>query len=415
MIRLEWAIAWRYLRSRRRSALVSFTSMIAMGGVIVSVSALIVILGVMNGLQIDLREKILAGSPDVRVQSYGESLSIPAWEPVLAQILTTPGVVTAAPFVLTQALATARSDYVEGVYVQGIPGGPDAPAVTDIRDRAIDGDFRFGPAADGMQGAVVGKLLAQRLNLFPGDTLSLISPASMRNRGLFGALVPNVESFPVTGIFETGMYEYDNGWVYLELAAAQSFAGMGSAVSGIEVKTVDRWAAPVVAATLDSTLGFPYRAVDWQTQNSSLFSALKLEKLAMTLILSLIVLVSAFNIVGTLSMVVHDKTREIGILRAMGLPARSVRRIFLWQGSVIGLVGTGIGAVIGIVAGVALERYRLIALDAEIYFIDHLPVIIEWGDTVLIILGSLAIATLATLYPARQAARLYPVDAIRHE
>ena len=415
MIRLEWSIAWRYLRSRRSSALVSFTSMIAIGGVIVSVSALIVILGVMNGLQIDLREKILAGSPDVRVQSYGESLSIAGWEPVLETITTTPGVVAAAPFVLTQALATARSDYVEGVYVQGIPGGPDAPIVTDIRERAIEGDFRFNPAADGMQGAVVGKLLAQRLNLFPGDTLSLISPASMRHRGPFGALIPNVVAFPVSGIFETGMYEYDNGWVYLELAAAQAFAGMGTAVSGIEIKTTDRWAAEGVAAMLDSTLGFPYRAVDWQTQNSSLFSALQLEKLAMTMILSLIVLVSAFNIVGTLSMVVHDKTREIGILRAMGLPARSVRRIFLWQGSVIGLVGTGIGATIGVVVGVALERYKLIALDAEIYFIDHLPVIIEVGDTVLIILGSLAIATVATLYPARQAAQLYPVDAIRHE
>jgi lipoprotein-releasing system permease protein len=389
--------------------------LIAIGGVIVSVSALIVIMGVMNGLQVDLREKILAGSPDVRVQSYGESLSIANWQAVLETVLRTDGVVAAAPFVLTQALATARSDYVEGVYVQGIPGGSEAVEVTDIRARAIEGDFRFGPAADGMQGAVVGKLLAQRLNLFPGDTLRLISPAAMRGGGIFGGLIRGVEAFPVTGIFETGMYEYDNGWVYLELAAAQAFAGMGSAVSGIEVKTVDRWAAPNVAIELDSTLGFPYRAVDWQTQNSSLFSALKLEKLAMTLILSLIVLVAAFNIVGTLSMVVRDKTREIGILRAMGLPARSVRRVFLWQGAVIGLAGTGIGAIIGVVAGIALERYKLITLDAEIYFIDHLPVILEFGDTALIIVGSILIATVATLYPARQAAQLYPVDAIRSE
>jgi lipoprotein-releasing system permease protein len=414
-MRLEWAIAWRYLRSRRSSALVSFTSMIAMGGVIVSVSALIVILGVMNGLQIDLREKILLGSPDVRVQSYGESLSIVGWEPVLETIRGLPGVVAASPFVLTQALATARSDYVEGVYVQGIPIGADAQAVTDIRDRAIDGDFRFGAAADGARGAVVGRLLAQRLNLFPGDTIRLISPAAMRGGGLLAGFLRGVEAFPVTGVFETGMYEYDNGWVYLELETAKVFAGMGSAVSGIEVKTTDRWAAPEVAATIDSVLGFPYRAVDWQAQNSSLFSALKLEKLAMTVILSLIVLVAAFNIVGTLSMVVRDKTREIGILRAMGLPARSVHRVFLWQGTVIGLVGTGVGTIIGVVAGVALERYRLIALDPEIYFIDHLPVILQSGDTILIVVGSILVATLATLYPARQAGRLFPVDAIRHE
>ena len=411
MMRLEWMIAWRYLRSRRRSSLLSFISMIAIGGVIVGVSALIVILGVMNGLQIDLREKILLGSPDVRVQSYGESLSIANWEPILGAVLDVPGVVAAGPFVLTQALASARSDYVEGVYVQGIPAGDSAPEVTDIRDRAIDGSFSFG-AGDG---AVVGRLLAQRLNLFPGDTLRLISPASARNSGLLGMLVPQISAFPVTGIFETGMYEYDNGWVYLELGMAQAFASMGRAVSGIEVKTTDRWAAPDVAYRIDSTLGFPYRAIDWQTQNRSLFSALKLEKLAMTVILLLIVLVAAFNIVGTLTMVVRDKTREIGILRAMGLPARSVRRVFLWQGMVIGGVGTALGAALGVGAAIALGRYKLIALDAEIYFIDHLPVVLEWRDTLLIVVASVAIATLATLYPAREASRLYPVDAIRHE
>ncbi len=410
-MRLEWMIAWRYLRSRRRSSLLSFISMIAIGGVIVGVSALIVILGVMNGLQIDLREKILLGSPDVRVQSYGESLSIANWEPILGAVLDVPGVVAAGPFVLTQALASARSDYVEGVYVQGIPAGDSAPEVTDIRDRAIDGSFSFG-AGDG---AVVGRLLAQRLNLFPGDTLRLISPASARNSGLLGMLVPQISAFPVTGIFETGMYEYDNGWVYLELGMAQAFASMGRAVSGIEVKTTDRWAAPDVAYRIDSTLGFPYRAIDWQTQNRSLFSALKLEKLAMTVILLLIVLVAAFNIVGTLTMVVRDKTREIGILRAMGLPARSVRRVFLWQGMVIGGVGTALGAALGVGAAIALGRYKLIALDAEIYFIDHLPVVLEWRDTLLIVVASVAIATLATLYPAREASRLYPVDAIRHE
>lgn len=412
MIGLEWGIALRYLRSRERSALLSFIAMIAVGGVVIGVSALIVILGVMNGLQIDLREKILLGSPDVRVQSYGESLSIPDWAPVQARVLAMPGVVAAAPFVLTQALATARSDYVEGVYVQGIPGGPDAAAVTDIRSRAIDGDFTFGTAG---QGAVVGRLLAQRLNLYPGDTLRLVSPAAVRGSGLLGALVPRVEAFPVTGVFETGMYEYDNGWVYLELGVAQRFAAMGDAVSGIEVKTTDRWTAPQVAAVIDSAIGYPYRAVDWQAQNRSLFSALKLEKLAMTVILLLIVLVAAFNIVGTLTMVVRDKTREIGILRAMGLPAASVRRIFLWQGAVIGLVGTGLGLVLGVGTGVALGRYKLIALDPEIYFIDHLPVVLQAGDTALIVLASVLIAVVATLYPAREAARLYPVDAIRHE
>jgi lipoprotein-releasing system permease protein len=170
-----------------------------------------------------------------------------------------------------------------------------------------------------------------------------------------------------------------------------------------------------VAAALADTLGFPYRTEDWQQQNSSLFQALKLEKLGMTVILLLIVLVAAFNIVSTLTMVVTDKTREIGILKAMGMPARSIRRIFFAQGVVIGAVGTFAGLIIGLAAAIAVDRYRLIPLDPSVYFIDHLPVDTQLLDVAWIVLASLGIAAIATLYPARQAARLYPVEAIRHE
>jgi lipoprotein-releasing system permease protein len=211
------------------------------------------------------------------------------------------------------------------------------------------------------------------------------------------------------------MYEYDNSYILMALPAAQELADLGDAVTGIEVKTADRWVAPRVAREIEDTLGFPYRTEDWQQQNSSLFQALKLEKLAMTVILLLIVLVAAFNIVSTLTMVVTDKTREIGILKAMGMTARSIRRIFLTQGIVIGLVGTLSGLVLGLIAAVAIERYRLIPLDPAVYFIDHLPVETRVLDVAMIVLASLAIAALATLYPARQAARLYPVEAIRHE
>ena len=211
------------------------------------------------------------------------------------------------------------------------------------------------------------------------------------------------------------MYEYDNAYVIMSLAAAQELADLGRSVTGIEVKTVDRWEAPRVARALADTLGFPYRTEDWQQQNSSLFQALKLEKLGMTVILLLIVLVAAFNIVSTLTMVVTDKTREIGILKTMGMSARSIRRIFFAQGIVIGLVGTVTGLVIGLVSAYAVDRYRLIPLDPSVYFIDHLPVEIRLLDVVLILAASLAIAALATLYPSRQASRLFPVEAIRHE
>jgi lipoprotein-releasing system permease protein len=418
LTRLELAIAWRYLRSRRGSRLLSLISVIAIAGVLVGVSALIVIMGVMNGLQRDLREKILLGSPDVRVLPYGSDLRLGDWRTVLAAARAVPGVRRAGPFVQTQALVRNLAGYrtgaqVVGLAAQGSPGGD----VTAIRSRAILGDFRFVRDGVSLPGAVLGKLLAAKLNTFPGDTIVLLGEAGLVMNAATGVLVPRADSMVVSGVFETGMFEYDDAYLYLDLATAQRFAGVGDDVTGLEVAVGDRWQAPVVAARLQQALQgmAPVRAVDWQEQNRSLFQALKLEKLGMGVILLLIVLVAAFNIVSTLTMVVADKTREIGILRAMGMPARGIRRIFLVQGLVVGAVGTGGGVLLGLGVALLLERYQLIALDPSVYFIDHLPVAVQGGDVVLIVLASLVVAAVATLYPAAQAARLYPVEAIRHE
>ncbi|MEX2179422.1 MAG: ABC transporter permease [Gemmatimonadaceae bacterium] len=417
MNRLELHIAWRYLRSRRGSKLLSLISVIAMGGVLVGVSALILIIGVMNGLQKDLREKILIGSPDVRVLTYGEDLAMANWDTVLTIVRQTPGVVAAAPFVHTQALVSKGNNYAEGAFVMGIlPDAPGLNAVTSIRRTATGGDFSFRSSSGARDGVVLGSRLASRLNIAIGaDSVTLISLGSAKVSPVTGTLVPNIRRYEVTGIFETGMYEYDNAYVVMALATAQEVAKLGAAVTGLEVRTTDRWAAPRVASALNAALGFPYRTEDWQQQNSSLFQALKLEKLGMTVILLLIVLVAAFNIVSTLTMVVTDKTREIGILKAMGMPARSIRRIFFAQGIVIGAVGTLGGLLMGMGAAIAVDRYRLIRLDPSVYFIDHLPIESRPVDVLLIVVASLAITALATLYPARQAARLYPVEAIRHE
>ena len=417
MRRLEWSIAWRYLRSRRGSKLLSLISVIAIGGITVGVSALVVIIGVMNGLQNDLRDKILVASPDVRVLTFGDDMRMDDWRPTLAKVKKQKGVVAAAPFVLTQAVINAGHSYNEGVQVEGIePEGPGVENVTSVRQHALRGNnFKFRSSSGEIRGAVLGKLLAERLNAFPGDRVTLLSAGGSQLNPVTGAPVPHITQLEVTGLFETGMYEYDNSYVFVPIPIAQEISGIGQSVTGIEVRTEDRWKASKVSSALSDTLGFPYRTLDWQEQNQNLFQALKLEKLGMSVILLLIMMVAAFNIVSTLTMVVADKTREIGILRAMGLRAGSIRRIFLAQGMVIGIVGTGLGLILGVSLALTQAHFKLIKLDQSVYFIDHLPVSLQVEDVLLIVLMSLSIPVLATWYPARQASRLLPVEAIRHE
>jgi lipoprotein-releasing system permease protein len=412
---VEYWIAGRHLRSRRASRFVSLITFIATSGVALGVMALIVVIGVMSGLQRDLREKILVANPHLRVLTYGEGLRMDDWAPVLAKVRRNPDVLAAEPFVLSQGLLSAGHDYAEGVYVIGIEPDTGRAAVTALARTFLSGDLRFAtrePDVDG--GAVVGQRLAARFNLFPGTVVTIISPAGSRLNPAVG-IVPRYWRFEVTGIFDTGMYEYDNTYVVMPRAVAQRFAELGKAVSGIEVRVVDPWHAAVVGRALEDTLGFPYRTLDWTAQNSSLFSALKLEKLAMAVILLLIVLVAAFNIVSTLTMTVGDRTKEIGILRAMGMTSGQIRRIFVAQGVVVGVVGTVVGTVCGLAIAVAVGRYRLVSLDPTVYFIDHLPVYLQVSDVATVIVASLAIAALATVYPSSQAARLEPVEAIRHE
>ena len=244
--------------------------------------------------------------------------------------------------------------------------------------------------------------------------MNVISLQEARTTAL-GGLMPTIRRFEVAGRFETGMYEYDNKFMYTTLAAAQDLTGLGSSVSGIEVRAVDAMAADQVADRIEMELGLPYVGHDWQSMNSSLFSALKLEKLAMGVILLLIVVVAAFNIISTLVMVVTDKTREIGILKSMGLTAKQVQRVFMIQGLVIGTIGTVAGAIAGLFLMWILDRYELIAIPGDVYFIDHLPIAFDVGDIGIILALSLIISFIATIYPARQAARLLPVDAIRHD
>ena len=413
---LDLWLTLRYLRSRRSSRLLSLITVIAVGGVTVGVMALVVVLGVMNGLQEDLRDKILVPNPHVRVLTYGEGLRLDDWRNVVGEVRRTAGVAAAAPFVLTQGLISAGHDYAEGVVVYGVDPDTGKRAVTTFARHFTKGDLTFKPTHGDVEGGIaLGARLASKLTAFPGDVVTLVAPAGAKFNPSLGAYVPKFHRFEDTGIFDTGMYEYDNSYVALDRRVAQRFGGLDTAVTGIEVRLTDPAQARPFGVALEGRLGYPYRALDWQSQNASLFSALELEKLAMALVVFLICVVAAFNVVGTLTMAVRDKTREIGILLAMGLKQAAIRRIFLAQGILVGLTGTVLGVVLGLIVGTMVNRGHWIAIDPSIYFIDHLPVHSQPLDVLVVIVASLVVATLAPLYPSLQAARLEPVTAIRYE
>lgn len=414
--RLEWRIARRYLRSRRSSKTASLTTVISTGGVAVGVMALVVVLGVMNGLRNDLRQRILVANPHLRILTYGAGLRMDDWKKVLQIVRRQPGVVAAAPEVISQAGITAGEDYGEGVNLVGFDPDTGAHSVTSLPQSITQGDLSFRttkPNVDG--GILLGARLANRLSVYPGDVVTLVPVTEAKVNPALGVAVPRFWRFEVTGLFDTGMFQYDNQFVVVRRDVAQRFTGLGDAVSGIAVRVDDPDRAPQIGEAIAQRLGYPYRSLDWQTQNQSLFSALQLEKLAMGLIIFFIMVVAAFNIVGTLTMVVADKTREIGILRAMGLTSPAVARVFLLQGAVIGGVGTTIGLTAGLVVAYVVDKSGWIRINPAVYFIDHLPVHVEASDVLVVVLASLAIAVLATIYPSRSAAGLTPVDAIRHE
>jgi lipoprotein-releasing system permease protein len=416
---LEWFVARRYLSSRRRGGrLLSLSTFIAIGGVAVGVMALLIVIAVMTGLQRDLQEKILAGTPHVYVYETGTGLRVGNWRELMARVEQMPGVVAAGPL-LTPAVMVARTmDYVQPGVLVGLEPGLARQPLSDVERGIVDGDYSLG--SDGTEpgtlpGVLVGSQLAGRLAVLPGDTLIIGSIENLR-QDAFGGLMPVLRQFIVTGTVRTGMYEYDNVNLYTHLTAVQDILDLPPDTIGmLAVNVTDPWAADRASADLSTQLGFPYRVENWMAMHGALFSALRLEKLAMAVILSLIIIVASFNIVSMLTMVVADKTREIGILKSMGMTDGAVLRIFMWQGVTIGAVGTALGGALGGVIIWVIDRYELIRLPGEVYFIDTLPFALNPFDVMLILVLSVVIAFGATLYPARQAARLLPVDAIRHD
>jgi lipoprotein-releasing system permease protein len=413
-MKLEWTIARRYLASRRGGKFLSLITLISIVGVTVGVMALIVVTSVMSGLQTELREKILGTNPHIWVTQYGDVMVLEDWPQVAERVREHPRVVSAGPFVHTEVGLRNRSGHAEFAVLRGID--PDVPGepITDIAAQIREGRFDLGETESGFPPLLVGESLANRFGLYVGEVVDLISMQDPRATPM--GFVPRMEKFEVRGRFRTGMFEYDNKFMYTSLGAAQEVVGLSPGLSsGIEVRVADLMRADVVASSLRSELGFPYRVDDWQQMNAALFGALELEKQAMALILLLIVIVAAFGIVSTLVMMVADKTREIGILKSMGLTSRQVRRIFMIQGVVIGMVGAVLGFAGGMLVTWAVDRFELISIPGDVYFIDRLPVAVEPLEVSLILGATVIIAFLATIYPAVQASRLQPVEAIRHD
>ncbi len=420
----ELFIGLRYLKAKRKHSFISIISLISILGVMVGVSALIIVLSVMGGFEEDLKEKILGVNAHIVVLKIGRGID--DYPSVLEKIKEVDGVTGASPFIYNQVMLSSRGG-AQGVVVRGI----DLETVGDIT--VLPEKIKFGgmegldvslggKEGGGLPGILIGKELANGLGLGVGDELNVISP-----QGTVSAMgvLPRMAVFKVAGIFELGMYEYDSNMAFISLENAQRFFRLGGTVTGIEVSINEIYKADKIAERIRAHLVDigSYWTRTWMEMNKNLFSALRLEKLAMFIILTLIILVAAFNIISTLVMVVMDKGKDIAILKSMGATSASIMRIFMVEGLIIGLIGTAIGILFGVTIALNLEwlvkvmegAFNLKLFPASVYYIDKFPSRVEPGTVVVVAVVSIVISFLATLYPSWKASRLDPVEAIRYE
>lgn len=431
----EWIIATSHLRSRRQDVGISLIAVLSVLGVTVGVGVLIIVLSVMEGFELDLRDKILGSNAHLVVLEYGGPMDEP--KKVVDLLEKTDGVIAAAPFVYSEVML--KSAYgVSGAVMKGIDPVTSG-AVTDVAK-----DIKIGPRgatatleerqailanlhepatamaqdigdADKLPGMLLGEELAQQLRVYPGDRVYAVNPIG-GGFGPAGVPIPTVRTYRVAGVFYTGMYEYDTKWSYVTIPDAQEFLQMPDEVTGVEarIETDRLFEAGDIGKKIENELSYPYFAKDWLTMNKALFSALKLEKVVMGLILFCIVVVAALGIVTNLIVMVITRAREIAILRAMGASSTSIRRIFMFEGLSIGVVGTSLGTALGLAGCALLERYKF-PLDTNVYYLDSLPVVVVPATVVVVAVGAVVVCFLATIYPSWRAVRLDPVDGLRYE
>jgi lipoprotein-releasing system permease protein len=413
----ELFIGLRYLRARRRETFISLITVISILGVMIGVMTLNVVMAVMTGFEETLRDRLLGINAHIALVKSGDLIR--DYDRLVNMVRQEKGVVAASPSIYGQVMLTA-GPRVAGVVVRGVDPAR-VNQVVDIEKYIREGSLaaltrpqplRVDDRTVLLPGVIIGIRLANQLGVAPGSPLQVVSP--LGSPTAIG-VIPKVRRFVVVGIFDSGMSEIDSTLVYMNLADAQKFFEMDGAVTHIEIRVRDVYQAAAVAERLEQQLRFPYRAEDWSRLWPNLFSALKLEKTVYFLVLLLMVLIGAFNIVSTLIMVVMEKRKDIAILQSMGATRRSIRKIFMLKGCVIGTVGTVLGVVLGLAICLLIEQYHFIELPKDVFLISTVPVRIYLSNFVLVACASLIVCLLASIYPARQAAQLDPVEIIRYE
>ncbi|MBN1663376.1 MAG: lipoprotein-releasing ABC transporter permease subunit [Deltaproteobacteria bacterium] len=422
----ELLISLRYLRAKRKQVFVSVITLISILGIFLGVAALIIVLAVMNGFENDLRNKILGVNSHIVLMEYTGGMR--NYDKVMKDVSAVKDVVASTPFIYSQAMLKNR-DNVMGVVLRGISTDTASKVINigKMRDGGMTylakenrGGLPLKSEDADLPGMIVGKELAKHLGLFLFETVSIVSPMGISTP--FG-VVPRIKKFLVVGIFDSGFYEYDSTLAYISLKDSQEFLNMGDTVTGLEIKVADIYKADTIAKDIERKMGHPYWARHWMEMNKNLFSALRLEKRVMFIILSLIVLVAAFNIISTLIMVVMEKNKDIAILKSMGATSKSIMQIFMFQGLTIGIIGAATGCIAGLLValninGISLYVERLFGfkiLPGDVYYLSELPSQVNYGDVSIIVIGTILICFLSTIYPSWRASRLDPAEALRYE
>ena len=411
-MKIDNLIALRYFKSRKRNSIVSFLSITSIIGLMLGTATLILVVSVMSGFTNNLKEKMMGTNSDIVITDFS-TVPVRDYEKLMQEVKKIKGVKAAAPFVNTQAVSMSSSG-VSGIIIKGI----DADLEKTVSK--ISSFITFGSLDDIKNrqegepyGILLGKDLAFSLMAGVGDTITLISP--QLNRGPFG-LNPKMRSFIVKGIFDTGVYEYNASMAYVSIEAAQEFIGLKeNSVTGISVSAEQGINSIDLTYTINQQIENKYWARDWLSMNQSLFSALELEKYAMFIVLTLIIIVASFSIVSMIAITVKDKQKDIAILRAYGASSSCIRSIFIRQGLIVGIIGTALGNITALLLSILVTKYKLIKLPADIYFMDSLPLNIDYNVYLFVSVCAVLITFLASLFPSNQSAKMNIVDGIRND